>query len=117
MKGYKKLGTYPSGNGIIDYMEQYVITKDGYSKRNKGLTQGEKVQVYEAKISEISENSGFSVPFIRDKYLTNTNMVKLTVLPNESLTRNYNLPKSAGFDFAMKLANRLGVTVNFVDKL
>lgn len=117
MKGYKKLGTYPSGNGIIDYMEQYVITKDGYSKRNNGLTRGEKVQVYEAKISEISENSGFSVPFIRDKYLTNTNMVKLTVLPNESLTRNYDLPKSAGFDFAMKLANRLGVTVNFVDKL
>lgn len=117
MKDYKKLGTYPSGNGIIDYMEQYVITKNGYSKRNKGLTQGEKVQVYEAKISEISENSGFSVPFIRDKYLANTNMVKLTVLPNESLTRNYNLPKSAGFDFAMKLANRLGVTVNFVDKL
>lgn len=115
MKGYKKLGTYPSGNGIIDYMEKYVITKDGYSRRNNGLTPGEKVQVYEAKINEISQNSGFSVPFIRDKYLANTNMVKLTVLPNESTTRSY-IHLSAGFDFAMKLANRLGVTVNFVSK-
>lgn len=116
MKSYKKLGTYPSGNGIIDYMEKYVITKDGYSRRKNGLTPSKKVQVYEAKINEISQNSGFSVPFIRDKYLANTNMVKLTVLPNESTTRNINLPKSAGFDFAMKLANRLGVTVNFVSK-
>lgn len=115
MKGYKKLGTYPSGNGIIDYMEKYVITKDGYSRRNNGLTLGEKVQVYEAKINEISQDSGFSVPFIRDKYLANTNMVKLTVLPNESTTRSY-IHLSAGFDFAMKLANRLGVTVNFVNK-